>query len=236
MPLNPSAFQALIACNLQVATRCCIPLPGGASLCGTGLEFDPIRLLAPYIAQLNAALAPLMPIFRLLAVVLAIVNCIKAIPQSIPVPEPVIKCLIDLLAAVVELLKLIPFISLPFTLLAILDCIIAFLGAIETTLLRIQAQVNACQLVIDAGIPAQVAIATCELNAMQVHLNNINNLLFALGTILGVFNLLAGLIGLPQIPTKLSVGANINELGTVAAQIDQIRQPLVQFRALIPVH
>ncbi len=234
MPFDATQLASLIACGLTPAARCCISLPGGAQLCSTSLSFDPMRQLQPYIDQLNAALAPLMPIFRIIAVAVAIINCIKAIPDSIPIPTPIIQCLVELVAAAIELLKLIPLISLPFTLIGILDCIILFLRAIRQTIAKIVQLLAGVNLVINDPFSnaTQLFIARCELGTINAQLANLNNILAALGALFGVVNLLLGLLQLQELPTSLSIGTDAS---AALDAIDAILVPLTFVRSLIPV-
>ena len=82
-----------------------ITLPGGVSM-------ESINLLE----QLQPALAPLVPLFNIVDTVVALFNCIKAIPEVIgPPPDPTIlaACIPELAEKVNALLKLIPQLSLP---------------------------------------------------------------------------------------------------------------------------
>ncbi len=236
MPFTNAEVTSVLACLYTKPTRCCIPLPGGGQLCSTADDLDPWKLLQPYIQALMATLNPFMPIFRLLAVVLALIDCVKAIPQSIlpPNPGPIINCLAKLISAVVELLKLIPFISLPFTLVAILDCTILFLTALRTTIFRVVARLQTLTIALTSTDPNIAFMAQCELNLLNVQIGVINDILAALGVLFGIVNLLLGLIGLSGAPTSLSVDTGLDPDAAVAP-IDAALDVLVTVRSFIPL-
>ena len=83
-----------------------ITLPGGVSM-------ESINLME----QIQPALTPLMPLFDIIDTVVAVFNCIKAIPDTLgPPPDPTVlaACIPELAEKVAKLLKLIPQLSLPF--------------------------------------------------------------------------------------------------------------------------
>src|SRR5678816_2695961 len=68
--------------------RLTVIVPGGASLDPELPDLgpaDPMRLAKQLLAQANAALAPLGPVFDLIDVGLALVEAVKAIPDAISV-------------------------------------------------------------------------------------------------------------------------------------------------------
>jgi hypothetical protein len=234
MPFSPAQLQSFLPCLHVAPVRCCVPLPGGGQICGFSDSLDPWKMLQPYIQALMATLNPFMPVFRILAVLLALVDCIKAIPQSIlpPNPGPIINCLQKLISAVVEVIKLIPFITLPFTLVAILDCVILFLTALRNTLQLII--VRFTQLNIALQNPALAFGAQCELDLLSVQIGSINSILVALGILFGVVNLFLGLIGLDGIPTSLSVDLS-EDVEVVLEPLNETISALQLVRSFIPI-
>jgi hypothetical protein len=214
MPFNPADLAGLVACGITVPRRPCIPLPGGGQICPPAF-FDPRKFVEWILLFLSIVLAPFMPIFRLINVVVAIVNCIKAIPQSIlpPNPQPIINCLAQLIVAAAEILKLIPFISLPFTLVAILDCIILFLQGMKAWV-------------------QQLLIARCQLGLLNAQFANMGALMLFLGTVMNVVNLLLSFINVGAAPTSYSAGVDPSAAGDA---FDALIVPLQDVRALIPI-
>src|SRR5580704_7442375 len=86
----------------------CITFPGGATVCAMDIlnAADPFQIIQSLLQSVNTALAPLTPIFNIIDVVEAIVACIQAIPQCLapPNPEPLIKCIPVLVAALAKVL------------------------------------------------------------------------------------------------------------------------------------
>lgn len=234
MPFTNAEITSAIACLYVRPTRCCIPLPGGGQLCVTGDDLDPWKLLQPYIMALMSTLNPFMPFFRALAVIQALVECIFAIPQSIlpPNPQPIIDCFKKLGVALVQLLKLIPFISLPFTLLAIFDCIILFLTALQAKLGLILSRFTQLNISLSSPDPNIAFMAQCELDLLSIQIAVINDILTALAVLFGIVNLFLGLIGIQGIPTSLSIGTDPS--GALEPLNDMITT-LVTIRSFIPI-
>ena len=91
-----------------------ITLPGGVSI----QQFNLMEAIQP-------ALTPLMPVFDIIDTVVAVFNCVKAIPDSLgPPPDPtaLAACIPELAEKVSKLLKLIPQLSLPSTIIGIITC------------------------------------------------------------------------------------------------------------------
>ena len=89
-----------------------ITLPGGVSI----QQFNLMEAIQP-------ALTPLMPVFDIIDTVVAVFNCVKAIPDSLgPPPDPtaLAACIPELAEKVSKLLKLIPQLSLPYTIIGML--------------------------------------------------------------------------------------------------------------------
>lgn len=242
MPLPANVINALLACNIQVPSRdCCIPLPGGAELCvqlpAIGIP-DPQELVIQLFAQLNAALAPLMPVFRILDIVLAIVECIKAIPKCIfpPNPGPLIDCFQALFAALAEILKLVPPFSLIFTVAAILDCLILFLGGLDATIHAIIEE-NAAILAaaLAPATPGAAFALRCEKGNLDAYIKNLNESMKPLNRLLGVINLIMTLAGQEEIPLLSSIGSSVEEAEAFLVPLDEIVATLRDIRAVIPV-
>lgn len=131
-----------------------ITLPGGVSM-------ESINLME----QIQPALTPLMPIFD---TVVAVFNCIKAIPDTLgPPPDPTVlaACIPELAEKVAKLLKLIPQLSIPLTIIGIIDLIIDTLRQARTLLLHLQAQMQQITGAIDRATDLEdaglMAITSC---------------------------------------------------------------------------
>src|SRR5262249_61666355 len=109
--------------------------PAGASLDPElpGLGFaDPMQLSKQLLAQANAALAPLAPIFNVIDVALALFNAVKAIPDAISHfdPSKISDALPELAEKVGKLAPLVPQLSVPLMILGLVDTLLAFLGGL----------------------------------------------------------------------------------------------------------
>lgn len=95
-----------------------IPDPFGLTLPG-GVQIEHINLME----VIQPALTPLVPLFDIIDTIVAVFNCIKAIPDTLgPPPDPTVlaACLPDLAEKVAKLLKLIPQLSLPLLIVGLI--------------------------------------------------------------------------------------------------------------------
>ncbi len=242
MPLPSDVISLLTVCGIQVPKRdCCVPLPGGAEICvqlpQVGIP-DPIEIQIMLFAQVNAALAPMAPVFRILDVVLALVECIKAIPKAIfpPNPAPVIQCIVKLVEVVVEILKLVPPFSLLFTVAAILDCLILFLGSLDTTI-RTVIEKNAALLAasLAPATPGAAFIIACEKGNLDAYVKNLNEAMKPLNRLLGVINLFMTLAGQDGIPPFDAIGSTAAEAEAFLDPLSATVTTLRTIRSFIPV-
>ena len=107
-----------------------LTLPGGA-------QIEHINLME----VIQPALTPLVPIFDIIDTVVAVFNCIKAIPDTLgPPPDPTVlaACLPDLAEKVAKLLKLIPQLSIPLTIVGLIDLVIDTLLQVRSELMHLQ--------------------------------------------------------------------------------------------------
>jgi len=240
MPLNRDLAEFCI--RLRTAPdEICFTLPGGAQAC---IELDAkapdvAELAKKGFAQLNAALTPLKPLFDIIDVIVALKDCIQAIPDSIgppPSPTPIIECLQNLLAKVQALLRLLPQYSIPLLIAEVLDVLIMFLEGYKA---QMQAQLRALQRIVEAGTRATELgnvdfqlLLDCAEGNMGVEAANLNASVKPLNRLLGTINFFADLAGLPCIPSV----PDLSELNQSSIdQIDQIIEILMRIRRLIPV-
>ena len=111
---------------------------------------DPMRLTLPggpsiehvnLLQVVQPALTPLMPIFNIIDAVVAAFECIKAIPQTIgPPPDPtaLATAIPELAQKVSRLLGLVPQLSLPLTIVGLIDLLIDTLGKTRDQLEHLQ--------------------------------------------------------------------------------------------------
>jgi len=194
-----------------------IALPGGSALSANiepGEFPDLGKVVNDMLAKLNTALTPLIPFFRLLDVVLALVDCVKAIPDSLgppPNPMPLIKCLQKLLKALGYVLQLIPQLSIPLLIQSICNLLVSALTVVRDQLacmLMFSARLSGALLRAESlaaqgfiGATRMIDVITCSRTNLDSQLEGISVSVDLLATLIKLVNVFAGLIGLPEIPS-----------------------------------
>lgn len=218
MPLPPSDETCLeLSIDLSFLLSLGIELPGGISIMP---KFDPGEIpnfgtvIAKLLGELNAALAPLVPFFRLLDVVIALIECVKAIPDSLgPPPDPtkIVKCIAKLTAAASFLLKLFPPLSIPITIVGICKVIIGGLKAVIESLeltisvnLELDLALQRASLLAEdpellegaAALEASISCAQANLD-LALQMNGAG--MQPLNKLIELLNLLMSMAGLPEL-------------------------------------
>jgi hypothetical protein len=212
-----------------------IPDPFSLTLPG-GINIEHINLME----VIQPALTPLVPFFDVIDTIVAVFNCIKAIPDTLgPPPDPTVlaACLPELAEKVNKLLKLIPQLSLPLLIVGLIDLVIDTLVKARTELLHLQQQMLQILGVIeratnleDAGL---MAIAQCAQANVAQEAANVGKSLAALGKLIGLINLFMGMVGGPEIPDLSNLAGR--PLDDVIAPIDAIVESLEAARDAVPV-
>lgn len=187
----------------------CITFPGGGQLCAH-LGFDSGDLTGitqSLIADLNAALMPLVPIFNVMDVVKLIFDAIKAVPGMIgppPQPQKLLQLIPQIQKVVDKLLALFPPMSVPVLIKSILNVIItALLGLRNDIVAMISAQqrcIAAATKAAQLGNITFSAAADCAQQNLNVLMQNKNASLGPLNRLIGLVNFFMDLIGLGCIP------------------------------------
>ena len=206
-----------------------LTLPGGVTL-------ERINLME--IVQ--PALTPLMPVFNIVDAVVAVYNCVKAIPDALgPPPDPTVlaACLPELNEKVTKLLRLIPQLSLPLLIVQLIDLVIDTLRQARDQFLHLQQQMVQITGVIrratdlqDAGL---MAISQCAQGNVAQEAANIGKSLAAIGKLIGIINLFMGMVGGPTIPELTSLSGQ--PLAEIIAPLDGIVHVLQTVRHAVPV-
>ena len=226
----------------------CVRFPVGNEVCVSLPQVnnaDPSELLQALFAMVNSALTPLNPLFDIIDAVIAVFDCVKAIPKAIIElnPTPLIECIPNLAAAIEKLLQLIPQLSLPFMIVDTIDVIILFLNEIKRTILRMQAQAAAILAAnLRAAAPGNVALALtmdCINANFDADLINLNAQMAPLNRLLGIIDFILELTGLKALLSKIGLDVmpcigNIDLVGGTAA-IDYLIQLLELLRSIIPL-
>lgn len=159
-----------------------------------------------FFSQIGPAMAPLKPFFDILDTVLAIFRCVSAIPDAITKLDPaeLLNCMPDLAKAIDQLLKLIPQLSIPKMVKAILRNLAKLLRGIASDLSYIEAQIKRILDAIDKAADLQDVTLNGLLSCAQANVEETvfttADALKGIGRIVLVINILMGLFGGPEIP------------------------------------
>ncbi len=179
-----------------------LPDPSSLTLPG-GVTIEAINLMQ----QVQPALAPLMPLFNVIDTFLAVFQCIKAVPDTIgPPPDPTVlaSAISELAKKVNKLLKLIPQLSLPYTIVGVVDLVLDALREARSELLHLQAQSKQILGVVDRAMelddPGLLAVAQCAQANVAQEAANVGKRLASMGKLMGLLNLFLGMVGGPVAP------------------------------------
>ena len=206
-----------------------ITLPGGVTM-------EHVNLME----VIQPALTPLVPLFNIIDTVVAVFNCIKAIPDTLgPPPDPtaIAACIPELAEKVNALLRLIPQLSLPYTIIGLIDLVIDTLRQARSQLLHLQQQmvqilgaIDRATELEDAGL---MAITSCAQANVATEAANVGKALASLGKLIGILNIFLGMVGAPEVPDLSNLAGR--PLDEVVPPIDAIVKALQDVRGAIPV-
>jgi hypothetical protein len=206
-----------------------LDLPGGVSI----QQFNLMQAIQP-------ALTPLVPIFDIVDTVVAVFNCIKAIPDSLgPPPDPtaIAVCIPELAQKVAKLVRLIPQVTLPYTIRGILRLIIDTLRQARSQIMHLQQQMQQILGAVDRatnlGDAGLMAITSCAQANVAQEAANVGKSLASLGKLIGLANLFLGMIGAEGIPDLSNLAGR--PLDDVIPPIDAIISRLEDVRESIPL-
>ncbi len=196
-----------------------IPDPFELTLPG-GITIERINLLE----VIQPLLAPLMPLFEIVDTIVAIFNCVKALPDSLgPPPDPTVlaACIPELGEKIAQLLKLLPQLSLPLLLKQLCKLIVQTLREARSALVHLQEQMLRILRAVDRATELEdsglMAIISCAKTNAGQEAANVGKMLASLGRLIGLMNLFFGMLGLPEVP-------NLSELA--GKPLDLVIDPL----------
>jgi len=185
-------------------------LPGGVCLsqvwAGVGKVPNATDLALDYFSQIGPAMAPLKPLFDVLDTVISLFNCVKAIPDAITSLDPseLLRCMPTLAAAVDQLLKLVPQLSLPKLVKALLHNMAMLLRGVATDLSNLQYQAQRIADALDRAATlrdhAMQSLLACAQADLDVQTWSTVEALRGVGRIVLLINLFMGLLGGPEVP------------------------------------
>jgi hypothetical protein len=206
-----------------------ITLPGGVTM----QQINLMQIIQP-------ALTPLMPLFDIIDTVVAVFNCVKAIPDSLgPPPDPtaLAACIPELAEKVAKLLRLIPQLSLPYTIIGIIDLVIDTLRQARSQLMHLQQQMQQILGAIDRATELEdaglMAITSCAQANVAQEAANVGKSLASLGKLIGILNIFLGIVGGPEVPDLSNLAGR--PLDDVIPPIDAIIEALQTVRSAVPV-
>jgi len=204
-------------------------LPGGVTM----QQQDLIKIIQP-------ALTPLMPVFNILDAVIAVFNTVKAIPESLgPPPDPtkLVSAIVEMTKKVSKLLRLVPQLSLPYTIIGVVDLVLDTLSKLRDQLVFLQHAAQRLGVMTqraaelnDAGL---AAIAACARANIDQEAANLGKGLGALGTLLGILDIFMAMIGGPKAPNLSAMSGK--PLDQAVKPLDDLVKTLKQLRSAIPV-
>lgn len=206
-----------------------LTLPGGARI----EHLDLAQVVQP-------ALTPLMPVFNLVDAVVAAFDCIKAIPETIgPPPDPtaLASAIPKLAQKVGKLLGLVPQLSLPLTIVGLIDLLIDTLRKTRDQLEHLVASLEAVSAASaraleldDAGL---ADIALCAEANVAREAANIGKSLGAMGSLVALLNVFLGMVGAPEVPDLSSLAGQ--PLDQALEPLDGLVRVLEAARAMVPI-
>ena len=212
-----------------------VPDPFTLTLPG-GVDIEHINLME----VIQPALTPLVPLFNIVDTIVALFNCIKAIPDTLgPPPDPtaIAECMPELAEKVNKLLQLIPMLSLPLMIVGLIDLVINTLSQARDVLVHLQTQMeqilNAIDRATDLDDAGLMAIIQCAQANVAQEAANVGKMLASLGKLIGLINLFMGMIGGPEIPDLSNLAGQ--PLDKAIEPLDAIVEALQTARDAVPV-
>lgn len=201
-------------------------LPGGVSV--QGIDF---------VQDVQHALAPLSPIFRILDAVMAIVDVVKAVPGVVLNPGDVVEKIAKLGPKVGALLGLLPPAAGPVLVADALDLVLDYLREVRDMLMalagqeqRISVARSRADTLDDDGLRGICDDAAAD---VERELLNMGKRMQAMSGLVGTINLVAGLVGLQAVPDL--AGGIQGDVAQSAVEVDRLIVALQATRNAIPV-
>lgn len=224
----------------------CITLPGGVEICPQPslMHLGVMEYARMAIGMANVALAPLVPFFRVVDVIVSIQNVLSVIPDILgppPNPAPLIDALAKLLEKMKFLLRMVPALSVPIMILNLLDVVIlnleGFISELHS-LARFKRQIQQAQIGA-ADAVGLVAILKCAQSQYDAQMGNLEHMFATINPIIQIVNLLAQLAQLGDpFPLKMFESVDTTFAGgpeDIAAVLQTIVDKLSFVRAAIPI-
>lgn len=208
-----------------------IRMPGGAQLSPlAGLDSgDKMVTVRDLLAQVNAALTPLMPVFNIIDAVIALKECVEAIPSLATNPKALYDALQKLLSAVTGLVTVVPAASVPIMVGDIIKLLVFMLIALKFELsamieqsLRIERAAEKAAFRGNEALLSVVGKAQQNLDATKANTKT------SMAPIDRLITLINTLLDIAQVPSNI-------RLPTIGGLADDAQQALTVIDDLIEV-
>lgn len=218
-----------------------VTFPGGAALDAQVPDIgipDPMQLSKQLMAQANAALAPLTPLFDIIDTALALHQAVKAIPDAISSLDPgkISDALPDLARKAGKLASLVPQLSVPLMIVGLIDVLLAFLGGLAGQLraiidqqVRIQRAENRAA---ELGNAQLQVVANCSKHHVDAQMVSLAESVAPVNRLIALINVFAQLAGLRPLPDLSDLGRDAQ---AAIAPLEELVTNLKDIRAAIPV-
>ena len=235
--------------DIQAMLGLAINMPGGVAI---QAQLEPGEfpnlgtIVGKLLMPLNSAMTPLMPFFRILDVVIQLIACAKAVPDSLgPPPDPskLVKPVVKLLKAASKLAPLVPQLSIPIMVVGVCKVVVAGLSALveqlefqiaaatKLSLAQAKADALAADPETQTGAVVLQASIDCAQADLAVALELGSKSLGPLNKFIELLNAIAGLAGLPEF-------ANIEASGDAGAMLQPLKDAIAAINTVcgsIPV-
>jgi len=238
----PIPHLATLCVQLTVTPqRLSVTFPGGAALDAQlpDLGFpDPLQLAKQLMAQANAALAPLTPVFNLIDVVLALYQAVQAIPDAISHLDPskIADALPDVGKKAAKLLPLVPQLSIPLMVVGLIDVLLAYLAGLSgqvRALVDQQVRIQRAAARAAALSNAQLqAVADCAQGHIADQLTSLTESITPVNQLIALVNVFAELAGVSRLTDLPDLG---HDAQAALQPLDAAVQNLQALRRAIPV-
>jgi hypothetical protein len=187
-----------------------ICFPGGFCLSHVWDGVNKIPHLADmpldFFSQIGPALAPLKPLFDVLDTALAIFRCVKAVPDAITNLDPseLFQCIPDLAKLIDKLLSMIPQLSVPKLIRAVIRNLAKLLRAIAADLRYLQSQLQRIADMIDRAAQLNdvklTGFLSCAQNTIEQQTMSTAEALKGIGRLVLLINIFIAMIGGEELP------------------------------------
>lgn len=223
-----------------------ICFPGGACLSHLLTSINsvpsPTEIPLEFLSQLGPATSFLQPFMNVIDTVLAVFKCLEGFTDFATSlnPSGIFECFPELIEKISNLLTMIPQLSIPRMVIAIIKALISMLRGLAEDLqylvVRLEDIAEQIDRAADLNDVNKSGFLACSENTMNDSLAATSLALKAVGRIILVVNIFMGLFGGPEIPCfgELLDGAGADELKPIIEALLLLADLLQNLLDLIP--